>query len=93
MSILTGFYAGLLFWSNWNLEFWFCGKGELENPKKNTRSKANHQQNHPTFMAPARNRSRDGIKPGPHGKRQAFSPLLVNRSSSKWWHTVRDAQR
>jgi len=40
-SAFTGFYAGLLFWSNWNLEMLgFVERGKLENPEKNPRSKA-----------------------------------------------------
>jgi len=58
-SAFTGFYAGPLPWSNWNLEMLvFVEEGKPENTEKNPRSKARTNNKHRPHMAPGRNRTR-----------------------------------
>ena len=49
LQVFAGFHAGLLYWSNWNLQCWFLLEGgNPENPEKNLwseeRTKTNSTQ-------------------------------------------------
>ena len=71
ISLIAGYNAGPLSWSNWNLEILvFAEEGKPEKPEKNPRSKArtNEQQTQPTYgTGPESN-------PGHIGGRRALSP-------------------
>lgn len=63
LSALVGFHAGLLFWSNWNLDMLgFVEERKSENPKKKPLEQAGREQTTNTTQI----RHQAGVEPRPH---------------------------
>jgi len=92
-SVLSGFHAGPLSWSNWNLEMLVFVEGEkLENPEKNPQSKARikNKLNRHIWHRVRRALSplRHPCSPGTKGEREIHAHIVKGKSiqeTQQWW--------